>query len=447
MTSEAYAEPTRPLSGYVERLMESVQRRARASGPVSSPHDGAPDEIGERLAQAVTRRADALIGLSHDLHARPEVLFTEHHAVEALARLLTDAGHDPQVGVYGLDTALRAEVGDRGSDADGPTVAVLAEYDALPGLGHACGHNVICATAAGAFLALAEVIDDLDGRVVLLGTPGEEGGGGKEIMAQAGAFDDVDAVVMLHPFGADVAEHPWIGVRQVNVTYRGLSAHAAAMPFLGCNALDAVVQAYTGLAALRQHILPSDRIHGIITDGGSKPNIVPDTATAEFYFRSADPETLAELAARGRAVLEGAALATGTQLEADWNPCPVYLPVRNNSPLAARYAVNMGTRGREVLPGGVLPGELTGSTDLGNISVRVPAIHPLLAIAPVDVVIHTPEFAEWAASERADRGCVDGAVALARTAADFLTDAQLRADVVADFEAEGGVADVAALLQ
>lgn len=445
MTPDAYAEPSRPLPGYIDRLMETALRRAGGAEPVRSHHDGAPPDVGERLAQAVTERADALIGLSHDLHANPEVLFTERHAVQALARLLTDAGHGPEVGVYGLDTALRAEVG--GGGGGGPTVAVLAEYDALPGIGHACGHNVICATAAGAFLALAGVMEDLDGRVVLLGTPGEEGGGGKEIMAQAGAFDDVDAVVMLHPFGADVAEHPWIGVRQANVTYRGLSAHAAAMPFLGCNALDAVVQAYTGLAALRQHILPSDRIHGIITNGGAKPNIVPDVASAEFYFRSALPETLKELAERGRGVLEGAALATGTQLEIDWQPCPVYLPVRNNSALAARYAVNMGTRGRDVLPAGVLPGELTGSTDLGNISVRVPSIHPLLGIAPVDVVIHTPEFAEWAASERADQGCVDGAIALARTAADFLADPRLRADVAEEFEAEGGVADVATLLE
>lgn len=448
---DPYAEPVRPYPGYLDRVIASVMERARDADPVTSPHDGAPTEARERLTAAVTDRGDRLVAFARDLHAHPEILFEEHRSVEALARLLTEevSGLDPEVGVYGLDTALRAEIGE-----GRPRVAVLAEYDALPGLGHACGHNVICATAAGAFIALADVMvgmtgttgGTLDGSVVLLGTPGEEGGGGKEIMARAGAFDDVDAVVMLHPFGADAAEHPWLGVRQVDVTYHGLSAHASVMPFLGRNALDAVVQAYTGIAALRQHLLPTDRVHGVITNGGAKPNIVPDIAAAEFYLRSAEPETLLELVDSARRVFESAAVATGTRLEADWDPCPAYLPVRNNSTLAARYAANAGTRGRTVLPRGVLPPELTGSTDLGNVSVRVPAIHPLLAIAPAHATIHTPEFAEWAASDRADDGTIDGAVALALTAADFLTDADLRSDVAAEFDEAGGAADVQALM-
>jgi amidohydrolase len=414
--------------------------RAAEVDPVTSAHDGAPHSVRERLTAAVTDRADALIGLARDLHANPEVQFSEHRSVGALAKLLADQGVEAEVGVYGLPTALRAQAGD-----GAPRVAILAEYDALPGIGHACGHNVICATAAGAFLALADVMGDLDGAAVLLGTPGEEGGGGKEIMAQAGAFDDIDAVVMLHPFGADAAEHPWLGVRQVEVSYHGLSAHAAAMPFMGRNALDAVVQAYTGIAALRQHILPTDRAHGVITRGGAKPNIVPDVAGAQFYLRSAEPETLAELTDRARDIFESAAVATGTRLEVDWNPCPVYLPVRNNGTLAERYAVNVGERGRKVLPRGVLPAELTGSTDLGNVSLRVPAIHPLLGIAPADVTIHTPEFAEWAVGERADAGTVDGAIGLALTAADFLTDSGLRDAVAEEFASAGGPADIAAL--
>ena len=437
---DPYADPTRPYHGYLDRTLESVMTRAAEIEPVTSPHDGAPQSLRERLTSAVTHRADALIGLARDLHAHPEMLFEEHRSVGALAGLLADQGIDAEVGVYGLPTALRAQVG-----TGAPRVAILAEYDALPGLGHACGHNVICATAAGAFLALAEVMADLDGSVVLLGTPGEEGGGGKEIMAQAGAFDDTDAVVMLHPFGADAAEHPWLGVRQVDITYHGLSSHAAAMPFMGRNALDAVVQAYTGMAALRQHILPGDRVHGVITRGGAKPNIVPDLASAQFYLRSAEPETLTELADRARDILESAALATGTRLEADWNPCPVYLPVRNNSTLAERYATNVAERGRTVLPRGVLPSELTGSTDLGNISLRVPAIHPLLGIAPVDAAIHTPEFAEWAIGDRADAGTIDGAIGLALTAADFLTDSRLREAVAEEFTAAGGPADIDAL--
>ena len=429
MTRDPYAEPTRPFPGHLERVFASVQRRAREAEPVSSPHSGATEEVRERIASAVRSRGDALVELSHDVHAHPETLFDEHRSVRALASTLSHAGVDAEVGVYGLDTALRAVVG-----GGRPAVAILAEYDALPGLGHACGHNVICAAAAGAFIALAGVVDELGGSAVLYGTPGEEGGGGKVIMADAGAFDEIDAVLMLHPFGADVAEHPWIGVRQVNVSYHGLSAHAAAMPFLGRNALDAVVQAYTSIAALRQHILATDRVHGVITHGGDKPNIVPDTASAQFYLRSAEAETLEELTGRARAIFESAAIATGTRLEVDWEPCPVYLPVRNNTALAARYAVNMAERGRTVLPRGILPGELTGSTDLGNVSVRVPSIHPLLGIAPIDVVIHTPEFAECARSERADRGVLDGAVALAQTAADYLADEKLRADVAAEFD-------------
>jgi amidohydrolase len=265
-------------------------------------------------------------------------------------------------------------------------------------------------------------------------------------MARAGVFDHVDAACMVHPFGLDVAAHPWLGVRQVKVTYHGLSAHAAMMPFLGRNALDAVVQAYSAVAQLRQHILPSDRIHGIITQGGAAPNIVPEQASAHFYVRSAEPETLLILAERVDAILHAAAEATGTTAELTWDPCPPYMPVRNNRPLAARYAVNLSDRDRTALPRSAAPTELAASTDLGNLSVRMPAIHPLLSIAPPEVTIHTADFATWAASERADRATVDGAIALARTAADYLLDDGLQAAAADDFAAEGGVFDVVGLL-
>lgn len=434
-------EPSRPYPGYVQRLIDRIDRADPA--PPTSPNEGAP-HLHDRLADDVDERRDALLTLSHDVHAHPELAFDEHHAAAAVADVVRDEGITAQVGVYGLDTALRARIG---ADAgQGPTVALLAEYDALPEIGHACGHNVICATAVGAFLALRDVVDDLGGAVELLATPAEEGGGGKEIMARAGAFDDVDVALMVHPFGMDVAAHPWLGVRQVEVTYRGLSAHASMLPFLGRNALDAAVTAYTGVAQLRQHMLPSDRVHGIITDGGSAPNIVPERAAALFYVRSAEPETLLVLSDRVDAVLRAAADATGTVAEVHWDPCPVYLPVRNNRPLAARYGVNLIDRGRTVLPSAVAPSELAASTDLGNVSVRVPAIHPLLAIAPPEVVIHTPDFAQWAVSQRADDATVDGAIALARTAADYLSDAALRRATEDDFAAEGGAIDVLGLL-
>ena len=422
-----------PYLGYLQRMFAGLEQQIAAADPVVSPHAGAPADLRDGVVAAVERLASDLVALSHDIHAHPELMFAEHHAVEAVRALLGRHGVTAEAGAYGLPTALRARVGE-----GRPRVAVLAEYDALPEIGHACGHNVICATGVGAFLALAALHADLDGSVELIGTPAEEGGGGKELIAQAGGFDEVDAVVMLHPFSMDIAEHAWIGVRTVDVTYHGVTAHASAMPFMGRNALDAAVTAYQGMAQLRQHMLPSDRIHGIITDGGQKPNIVPERASLSFYLRSAEPDTLAVLAERAEAIFTAAAGATGTRAELVWDPIPVYLPVRNNSALAARYAANVALRGRRALPRGVVPEAMTGSTDLGNVSVRVPAIHPTLAIAPAGVSIHNPEFTEHARSEAADRGVVDGAIGLALTAADFLTDAALRRDVAAEFEAAGG---------
>ncbi|HSJ45891.1 MAG TPA: M20 family metallopeptidase [Euzebyales bacterium] len=431
-------QPERPYPGYLEQIAGRI-RRADPPAPTSD-FDGAT-ALHDRIGALVDGMRDTLLELSHDVHDHPELGFAEHGAVRVIADTLAVHGVEAEVGGWGLDTAVHATTG-----VGAPTVALIAEYDALPDIGHACGHNVICATAVGAFLALHQVADELECTVELIGTPAEEGGGGKELIARAGGFDNVTAALAVHPFGMDVADHPWLGVRQVAVTYHGLTAHAAMTPFLGVNALDAAVLAYTGVAQLRQHMLPSDRVHGIITDGGQAPNVVPDRATAHFYIRSAEPETLATLTERVQAILESAATATGTTAELSWDPCPPYLPVRNNRPLAARYAVNVADRGRQVLPRGVAPTSLTASTDMGNISVRVPAIHPLLAVAPPEVTIHTPEFAEWAASDRADEATLDGAIGLARTAADICADADLRAAMVEDFDAEGGVIDVLGLL-
>ena len=421
--------------------MTKLERDIAAAEPLASAHDGAPAAVRDAVTAAITDITDELLELSHDIHAHPELRFEEHHAVEAIAMLVGAHGYDVEKGAYGVSTALRARAG-----VGRPRVAILAEYDALPGIGHACGHNVICATAVGAFLATARVVSDIDGSVELIGCPAEEGGGGKEYIARAGGFDDIDAVVMLHPFGVDVAEHDWLGRRIVDVTYHGLSAHAASMAHVGRNALDAIVNAYTGFAQLRQHMLPGDRVHGIITDGGQMPNIVPERAAGSFYLRSVDTNALAELSERAAAIFEAAALATGTRAEINWDPFPAYLPVRNNHALAARYAANLALRNRKVLPHGVLPPQMAGSTDLGNVSVRVPSIHPLLAIAPPTVTIHNPEFAKWSVSELADTGTVDGALGLALTAVDYLTDARLRDDVNREFAEAGGVLDVMALL-
>lgn len=431
-------QPERPYPGYLDQVADRV-RRADPPAP-TSPYTGAAD-LHDRIGEVVDDMRDVLVSLSHDVHEHPELGFAEHDAVRAVARTLAEHGVEAEVGSFGLDTALRASTGE--GDL---TVAVIAEYDALPEIGHACGHNVICATAVGAFLALHDVRETLGGRVELIGSPAEEGGGGKELIARAGGFDHLAAALMLHPFGMDVADHPWLGVRQVAVTYHGLAAHASMMPFLGRNALDAVVLAYTGVGQLRQHMLPSDRVHGIITNGGRAPNIVPDRASAHFYIRSAEPETLIALCDRVGEILASAASATGTEAEIDWDPCPPYMPVRTNRPLAARYAVNLVDRDRHVLPSGVAPATLAASTDMGNVSVRLPSIHPLLAVAPPDVTIHTREFADWAASPQADAATIDGAIGLARTAADALSDADLRRAMTKDFDAEGGVIDVLGLL-
>lgn len=432
--------PTPPDYGaYLQQIFTVAQDPERFP-PVASAHAGAPAEVADAARAAVEAMTDDLVALSHDIHAHPELCYEETYSAAAVAAFLRDHGHEATVPAHGLDTAVVADAG-----GDGPTVAILAEYDALPDIGHGCGHNVICATAVGAFLGAASVVEQVGGRVRLLGTPAEEGGGGKEVMARNGAFDDVDAVIMLHPFFADIADHPFIGVRTAEVVYTGFASHASALPFMGRNALDAAVQAYTGIAQLRQHMLPTDRIHGIFTDGGQKPNIVPQRAALEFYIRSADPATLDELTRRAEAVFQGAATQSGCTVDIRWDTHPPYLPTRLNGPLTERYAVHAQARGRHVIPKGVLPEAMTGSTDLGNISVRVPSIHPMLGIAPFGTPLHTTAFAEAAATPAADVAVVDGSVAMALTALDYLADPSLREAAAADFAAGGGRIDVEAM--
>ncbi|WP_432484609.1 M20 family metallopeptidase [Kineococcus esterisolvens] len=437
-------EPAPPDGTYLASLLAGVERAAVTAAPLGSRFHGAPEDVLDATEAAVEALSGELLDLSHRLHANPEEAFAEHSSVGAVADLLTAHGVRAQVGVHGLDTALRAAV----SAGEGPTVAVLAEYDALPGIGHGCGHNVICASAVGAFLGLVHALRSgaVGGTALLLGTPAEEGGGGKETMARAGALDGVDAVVMLHPFSYDVAVQPFLGRRQVRATYRGVAAHASAQPFMGRNALDAVVAGYQGIALMRQHISPADRVHGIVLDGGQRPNVVPERASAEYYVRSAEPETLADLCSRVEAVLVAAAAMTGCGYELEWDRQPAYLPIRANLELAARWTLHQRRRGRTALPPGVVPENLSGSTDLGNVSVRVPAIHPMVAVAGPEVSLHTAEFARAAGSPSGDAGVLDGAVGLALTALDVLADAELLAAVRAEFEAAGGALDVEGFL-
>ncbi|MFC7344458.1 M20 family metallopeptidase [Saccharopolyspora griseoalba] len=430
-------EPAQPDDSYLRSVAAATEKAVATAEPIRSEFSGASEALLADTERWVTEHAEDLLALSHDLHAHPEEAFAEHRSVGQVAELLRRHGREAEVGVGGLDTALRASAG-----SGGPHVAVLAEYDALPGIGHGCGHNIICSAGVGAFLAAVGAVERTGGRVSLLGTPAEEGGGGKEHLARAGLFDDVDAVVMLHPFSHDIATHPFLGRRQVEIVFHGIAAHASAQPFMGRNALDAAVACYQGIAALRQHMPSTDRVHGVITDGGKRPNVVPDRAALLFYARSPEPGSLQDLASRIESIAEGAAMTTGCGVELRWDHNPAYLPIRHNEALAARWVRHQRARGRTSLPRGVVPEYLTGSTDLGNISYRLPSIHPMIGLGDPNLSLHTEEFAAAAASEAGDAAVLDGASGLAMTAVDYLADETLRHAVQKEFQSEGGPLDV-----
>jgi len=398
---------------------------------------GAGDDVSAEVDHNLEQLREGLVALSHDIHAHPELNFEERYAAAAVAKFVGGLGYDIEVGTWGLETAFRATVG-----SGEPHVAICAEYDALPSIGHGCGHNVICAIGVGGFLALAPIVERIGGRLSLYGTPAEEGGNGKEFIARAGGFDDVDAAMMVHPSVDDVSEADRLGLRQVDVVFHGRTAHAAAHPYLGRNALDAAVTAFQSVAQMRQHLLPTERIHGVIVDGGVKANIIPERAELSYYLRSPALETLQELTQRFGEILHGAALSTGTSVEINWDVAPLFLPVRSNRILASRYMKALGDHGREVKPETWRPG---GSTDMGNVSLRVPSIHPNISIAPFGVAGHSPEFRDAAITDAADRAIIDGAAGMAMTAADFLADSTLQDLVRDEFERRGGVVDVEAL--
>jgi amidohydrolase len=383
-----------------------------------------------RICAEVDRRADTLIAASHEIHDHPEENFAEHHAHDLLSRLLEEEGLSVERHAYGLDTAFAARAG-----REGPTVAVLLEYDALPGIGHACGHNIIAAAGLGAGLAAATLADELGGSVVILGTPAEEGGGGKVFMLERGALEGVDAAMMVHPSDADLRWMTTIAIQRMEVVFHGHSAHAAAAPWLGRNALDAAVLGYMNVAALRQHIRPEERVHGIFTDGGEKPNIVPARAAMHWYVRAADLDALQPLKERVLAALTAGAAATGCTMDHTWLE-PPYADLRGNQPLCDLYAGNAARLGRTVLVPDA-ENEVVGSTDMGNVSYAVPSIHPMLAVAPEGISIHTPEFAVHAAGPAGDRAVLDGAKAMAMTVADLWLAPDALADARAAFEAAG----------
>ena len=379
------------------------------------------------VREEIERLTPALLDLSHSIHANPELNFEEHHAHEALTGVLEDNSIAVERGAYDMSTAFDARVG----AADGPTVAVLCEYDALPGIGHACGHNIIGSAGLGAGIAVAKVAEALGGRVAILGTPAEEGGGGKEFMIRRGAFDDIDLAMMVHPADRDLRTMHTIAIQQLHVTYEGQAAHAAAAPQKGRNALDAAVLGYNAVAALRQHIRPDERIHGIFTEAGEKPNIVPSRAAAEWYVRSGKLSSLETLKERVHRCLQGGADASGCEMHSEWIDPPFYDMI-DNHPLLDLYVKNAMDVGRHPLPEeeGAM---VVGSTDMGNVSYSVPSIHPMVKAAPEGTAIHTPDFEVYAGGEEGDRAVIDGALSMALTMVDCLASADTRQEIRAAF--------------
>jgi len=370
------------------------------------------DEIKQLVCDEVDRIADTLISASHAIHENPELNFEEHFAHEVLTGILEDEGLDPIRGAYDLETAFEASVGDKGS-----TIAVLCEYDALPDIGHACGHNIIATAGLGAGLAAATVAERMGGALRILGTPAEEGGGGKVFMADRGAFNDVDAAMMVHPASGDLVRMNTIAIQRLHVAYQGKAAHAAAAPHRGHNALDAAVLGYQNVAALRQHIKPDERIHGIFIESGAKPNIVPERSSMEWYVRSKNAKSLEPLKKRVLNCLEAGGHATSCSMSHDWIE-PYYADMVDNETICTLYSANASNIGRTLLePDAEL--KVVGSTDMGNVSYLVPSIHPMIAVAPYGTPIHTPEFATHAKSESGDKAVIDGAKIMAMTIVDL----------------------------
>ena len=374
--------------------------------------------LKDAIGRAVDGLADELESLSRRIHTNPELGYQEVKASGWLSDFLTAKGFKVEKGVAGVETAYRATI----ETGEGPTIAILCEYDALPGLGHACGHNVIATSGAGAGAALAAVRGQLPkGRIQVIGTPAEEGGGGKMKLIEGGVFKDVDCAMMIHGLDRTILHADLLGIVRVNFDFTGKAAHASADPWQGVNALDAVIQTFNAISALRQQVRPDVRIHGIITNGGQAPNIIPEAASATFYVRAATLDYMWEVYKKVVACAEGAARATGAQLQTVQVPT-VYEPLKRNETLLGAFKVNLERLGDTPEPPD--PSRL-GSSDIGNVSQVIPAIQPYIKIAEAGTPIHSRAFAEAAVKPLARRGLVTAAKTMAMTTADLLADPAL----------------------
>ena len=378
------------------------------------------------IARAIDSYRDKVVALSHEIHERPELKFQEHFAAGLLSKAATELGLEVEREVGGLKTAFRAEFG-----AKGPAVAILAEYDALPN-GHSCGHNLIAGAALSAVAGLKGIAGKLPGRVVFLGTPAEEGGGGKIILIDQGALRGVDAAMMAHPTDSEYCTMPALATQHLKLTFHGHGAHAALAPWDGSSALAAVLQTFQSVDAMRLHLRDGSRIHGIITDGGQAVNIVPERAECLFLARGKSSKYAKEMGARVIRCAEGAAMATGTRLEHVIEGG--YKNLINNLSMAHRYAAHteaLGTKSVEAPEN-----TPTGSTDMGDVSHVMPAIHPSFAISRRgEGNCHEDAFVAHADSQRGYDAMIRVAKAMAMTAYDLLAEPELLAAAKKEFEA------------
>jgi amidohydrolase len=375
-----------------------------------------------RARAIIEARRSALLDLSHRIHDDPEVGWLEIRSSSAVADTLAAGGFDVTRGVAEMPTAFLARTG------TGPLhLAILAEYDALPGIGHACGHNIIAASACGAALALAPMADELGLTVTVLGSPAEEVGddGGKQRLIAAGAFDDVHLAMMVHPAAYEAADPPMIAASMFEVRYTGKEAHAAMSPESGINAADAVTIAQVAIGLLRQSLLPTTRVHGFVTHGGDAPNVIPAHASARYIVRGWTVAELEDVRLKVLRCFEAGALATGATLEIVGGMAP-YAEVRHDTDLAARYQANAEALGRVFGDLGLVRSRGSGSTDMGNVSHLVPTIHPFIRIETGGAVNHQPEFAAAAGTPSGDQAVIDGAIAMTWTAIDAATEAGIR---------------------
>lgn len=380
------------------------------------------------LDRQVDAVQDRIRKLALDIHAHPELRFEEHQAAKWIAETVAAAGVPVETGVGGLATALRARIG----TGQGPKVAILAEYDALPEIGHACGHNLIAAGAVGAFLALAGVRDRLQGTVELIGTPAEEGGGGKILLLQAGVFEGVDAAIMFHPFDRDLLAHYTLASVWIDMVFRGTPSHAALAPWDGKSALTACMDTFRLIDSQRVRFRDGVRVHGYIKNGGQAVNIIPELAEAEFSVRALDGDELERVAAIVERCAKAAAMAS--EVEVELRRRPGYRDMRNNLSLVRRFGEHLQAFGRT--PREQDPSLGSGSTDMGDVSHAVPSIHPWIQICDEgETTCHQHAFAECAKSERGLSTMLVAAKVMARTAVDVLHDAELRQAVWQEFRA------------